>query len=86
MSLTGGMSRTEARAGASMAVAAMLCVQLGLAVSVGLIDELGVSGAAWLRLFWAGVLLLVIVRPRALDVHPGVAASPASRSAWSPPA
>lgn len=64
MSLTGGMSRTDARAGVSMAVAAMLCVQLGLAVSVGLIDELGVSGAAWLRLFWAGVLLLVIVRPR----------------------
>lgn len=42
----------------------MLCVQLGLAASVGLIDELGSSGAAWLRLGWAGVLLLLIVRPR----------------------
>ena len=47
-----------------MAVASMLCVQLGLAVSVGLIDDLGAPGAAWLRLFWAGVLLLVLVRPR----------------------
>lgn len=47
-----------------MAVASMLCVQLGLAASVGLIDELGSAGAAWLRLAWAGVLLLVIVRPR----------------------
>lgn len=47
-----------------MAVASMLCVQLGLAVSVGLIDEVGPAGAAWLRLFWAGVLLLVVVRPR----------------------
>ena len=53
-----------ARAGASMAVASMLCVQLGLAVSVGLIDDVGASGAAWLRLFWAGILLLVVVRPR----------------------
>jgi inner membrane transporter RhtA len=55
---------SPARAGASMAVASMLCVQLGLAASVGLIDDLGAAGAAWLRLFWAGILLLVIVRPR----------------------
>lgn len=47
-----------------MAVASMLCVQLGLAASVGLIDDLGASGAAWIRLFWAGILLLVLVRPR----------------------
>ena len=40
------------------------CVQLGLAASVGLIDDLGASGAAWIRLFWAGILLLVLVRPR----------------------
>lgn len=57
-------SSSGARAGASMAVASMLCVQLGLAASVGLIDDLGASGAAWIRLFWAGILLLVIVRPR----------------------
>jgi len=47
-----------------MAITAMLCVQLGLAVSVSLIDRIGAEGAAWLRLAWAGVLLLVIVRPR----------------------
>jgi len=47
-----------------MAVVSMLFVQLGLAASVGLIDQVGAGGAAWLRLFWAGVLLLVIVRPR----------------------
>jgi inner membrane transporter RhtA len=68
---TGPMTRTSslspARAGASMAVASMLCVQLGLAASVGLIDDVGASGAAWLRLFWAGILLLVIVRPRLRD-------------------
>lgn len=56
-----------ARTGASMAVVSMLCVQLGLAVSVGLIDDLGAEGAAFLRLAWAGVILLVIVRPRRSD-------------------
>ncbi|PUA82784.1 EamA family transporter [Nocardioides currus] len=56
--------RTSARTGAGLATASMLCVQLGLAASVGLIDDLGAQGTAWLRLAWAGVLLLVIVRPR----------------------
>ncbi len=50
--------------GASLAVAAMLCVQLGVAASTGLFDSVGPLGAAWLRLAWAGVLLLVVVRPR----------------------
>jgi inner membrane transporter RhtA len=50
-----------------MAVASMLCVQLGLAVSIGLFDRIGPEGAAWLRLAWAGVLLLVLVRPRFRD-------------------
>jgi inner membrane transporter RhtA len=58
------MAISYARTGASMAVASMLCVQLGLAASVGMIDQVGAGGAAWLRLFWAGVLLLVVVRPR----------------------
>ena len=62
-----GMDNTRARAGTSMAIASMLCVQLGLAASVGLIDELGAEGAAWLRLAWAGVLLLLVVRPRPRD-------------------
>jgi inner membrane transporter RhtA len=44
----------------------MVCVQVGLALAVTLIDQIGVEGAAWLRLAWAGVLLLVIVRPRAV--------------------
>jgi inner membrane transporter RhtA len=58
------MFTSSARTGASMAVAAMLCVQLGLAASIGLIDQVGAGGAAWLRLFWAGILMLVLVRPR----------------------
>jgi inner membrane transporter RhtA len=58
------VTTNRARTGASMAMASMLCVQLGLAVAVMLIDRIGVDGAAWLRLAWAGVLLLIIVRPK----------------------
>lgn len=47
-----------------MALGAMVLVQLGLAASVGLLDRIGPLGAAWLRLAWAGVILLVLVRPR----------------------
>jgi inner membrane transporter RhtA len=55
---------TAARAGAGMAVGAMVCVQIGIAASVGLFDDVGPAGAAALRLAWAGVLLLALVRPR----------------------
>jgi inner membrane transporter RhtA len=62
------MTRTAppnpARTGAGMALAAMVCVQIGIALSVGLFDEVGAEGAAALRLAWAGVLLLVLIRPR----------------------
>jgi inner membrane transporter RhtA len=54
----------QVRTGVLMASGSMLCVQVGLALSLGLIDQIGVEGAAWLRLAWAGVLLLIIVRPR----------------------
>jgi inner membrane transporter RhtA len=57
-------STSSARAGVGMAATAMLSVQLGLAASVGLVEEVGAAGAACLRLTWAGVLLLAIVRPR----------------------
>jgi inner membrane transporter RhtA len=47
-----------------MATGSMLSVQVGLALSLSLIDRIGVEGAAWLRLAWAGVILLILVRPR----------------------
>ncbi len=55
---------TDSRSGAGMALIAMLCVQLGIAASVGLFDEVGSEGAACLRLAFAGLILLAIVRPR----------------------
>jgi inner membrane transporter RhtA len=58
------VSENQARTGAFMAMGSMLSVQVGLAIAVTMIDRIGVEGAAWLRLAWAGVLMLIIVRPR----------------------
>jgi inner membrane transporter RhtA len=47
-----------------MAVGSMSCVQLGLALSVHLLGQLGPLGVAGLRLAWASVVFVVLVRPR----------------------
>ncbi len=57
-------ARSPARVGTGLALTSMLCVQLGLAASVGMLDELGPAGVAWLRLSWAGIIFLLVVRPR----------------------
>lgn len=46
-----------------LAVAAMASVQLGSALSVGLIGEVGAAGTAWLRLSMGAVIFLLIARP-----------------------
>lgn len=48
----------------SLAVVAMLSVQLGAAISVGLFDDLGVAGTAWLRLTLAAAAIVLVARPR----------------------
>ena len=53
-----------------MAVASMSCVQLALAPSVHLFGQLSPVGVAGLRLVWAGILLLILVRPRPGDFTP----------------
>ncbi|KUI28614.1 DMT family transporter [Mycobacterium sp. GA-2829] len=58
------MTTDQARNGVLMAIGAQVLIQLGMAVAVGLIDWIGSDGTAWLRLAWAGLLLLVVVRPR----------------------
>ncbi len=46
-----------------MAIGAMLSVQLGSALSVGLIDSVGAGGTAWLRLTMGALIFLAIARP-----------------------
>ncbi|MFI8411184.1 EamA family transporter [Paeniglutamicibacter gangotriensis] len=53
----------SASIGSMMAFAAMGCVQLGLAASIGLAGSLGSEGVAWLRLAWAAVILVAFARP-----------------------
>lgn len=53
----------------------MLSVQLGSALSVGLIDSIGAAGTAWLRLSMGALVFLAIARPplrliRRRDVAP----------------
>ena len=45
-----------------LAVAAMLSVQLGAALSVSLISTVGPAGTAWLRLSFGAVIFLVVAR------------------------
>ena len=53
-----------AQGGVLMAVGSMSCVQLGLALSVHLFGQLWPLGVTGLRLAWAGLILVVLVRPR----------------------
>lgn len=48
----------------SLAVVAMLSVQLGAAISVDLFEDLGVAGTAWLRLTVGALGFVLIARPR----------------------
>lgn len=52
----------------SLADVAMLTVQLGSVLAVGLIPAVGPVGTAWLRLVAGGVILLALVRPRRSDI------------------
>ncbi|MFN8167730.1 MAG: EamA family transporter [Candidatus Nanopelagicales bacterium] len=51
----------------SLAVVAILSVQLGAALSTRLFDQIGPGGTAWLRLSAGALIFLAIVRPRFRD-------------------
>ena len=52
-----------------MAVAAMFCVQLGSALSLPLISQVGPAGTAWLRLTAGAVIFLALARPALRSIH-----------------
>jgi inner membrane transporter RhtA len=47
-----------------LAVVAMISVQLGSAISVGLFEEIGVAGTAWIRITIGAIGFVLIARPR----------------------
>lgn len=47
----------------AMAVAAMLLIQATNALSVGLIEQIGAAGTAWLRLAFGAVFFVLLARP-----------------------
>jgi len=55
----------------TLAVAAMFSVQLGSALSLPLISEVGPAGTAWLRLSAGALMFLAIARPPLRSVHRG---------------
>lgn len=52
-----------------LALAAMLSVQLGSALSMNLISTVGPAGTAWLRLSVGGLILLALARPPLREVR-----------------
>lgn len=50
--------------GIALALGAMLAIQLGAALTVGLFDEVGAAGSLWLRLAVAALVLVAVARPR----------------------
>ena len=57
------MNQRLSRAPWALAISAMLSVQLGSALSLGVIDTIGPAGTAWLRLSLGALAFIAIARP-----------------------
>ena len=55
----------------TLAVVAMLSIQLGSALSISLFPAVGPAGTAWLRLTLGAIILLLLVRPSLRLVNRG---------------
>lgn len=67
--MTADAGRAAAAPAWGLAVAAMLSVQLGAALSVDLISTAGPAGTAWLRLTIGAVIFIAIARPPLSSLH-----------------
>ena len=48
----------------ALAVTAILSVQIGAAISVGLFSQIGIAGTAWIRITLGAIGVILIARPR----------------------
>jgi inner membrane transporter RhtA len=53
-----------------MAIGSIVCVQVGVAIAYDEILDLGAAAVTWLRLAWAALIFLVVIRPRPSDFTP----------------
>lgn len=61
------MQATERVPAWTLAVAAIITIQLGAALSTHLFDDIGSGGTGWLRMLLGGLIFLAIARPRLSD-------------------
>ena len=54
----------------TLAVTAIVIIQLGAALSTRLFDAVGTGGTGWLRLLFGGLIFIAIARPRLADYRP----------------
>ena len=54
----------------TLAVTAIVIIQLGAALSTRLFDEVGAGGTGWLRLLFGGLIFIAIARPRLSEYSP----------------
>ncbi|HNM11358.1 MAG TPA: hypothetical protein PKI02_07900, partial [Mycobacterium sp.] len=66
-----GRSSTPVLPPWAMAVGAMFSVQLGSALSLPLIGEVGAAGTAWLRLTAGALIFIAIARPPLRQIAAG---------------
>jgi inner membrane transporter RhtA len=60
---------TRTSTGVLLALCSIFIVQIGAAASTAMFARIGPGGTAWLRLCWAGLIFLLVARPRLSTFH-----------------
>ena len=60
---------TRTSTGVLFALCSIFIVQIGAAASTAMFAAIGPAGTAWLRLCWAGLIFLLVARPRVTTFH-----------------
>src|SRR5262249_7092005 len=60
---------TRTSTGVLFALCSIFIVQIGAAASTSMFARIGPGGTAWLRLCWAGLIFVLVARPRFSTFH-----------------